>query len=327
MTRSLAALAGFLFLTGASAEEQPPDAVPRARAASVEILVDGRLDGSGWIADAKGSVVTAAHVVWNPHRKLEVVSPTLGRHPAKVVATHPGHDLARLVIDFGEAIPEKLPFLELAKEIPAEGEAVLLFGSAVFRHGLTVRGSVARRELGYEYFDTLGCYGGFYFVAAPSPPGTSGGCWLDLQGRVVGNQSGFINSQPGVGAGIALVAPLAAITRILTENGDQSVATLGCGLEELWSQHPDFIRRLPEGTSGVVTVPVRKGGPVERAGLHSEHVIVSLFGKPALYRSELMKEIRSRKPGETVTLQVVAPGEEVREVEIVLGSVSRKKPD
>src|SRR6266404_1229802 len=56
----------------------------RARAASVEILVAGRQDGSGWFASDDGLVVTAAHVVWghfgldgDAHR-IEVTSPSLG---------------------------------------------------------------------------------------------------------------------------------------------------------------------------------------------------------------------------------------------------------
>ncbi len=40
----------------------------KAKAATVEILVNGHLNGTGWIADSKGLLMTAGHVVENPDR-------------------------------------------------------------------------------------------------------------------------------------------------------------------------------------------------------------------------------------------------------------------
>ena len=51
----------------------------KARQASVEILVDDHLDGSGWFADTKGMVFTAAHVIGRPGRRIEILSPAAGR--------------------------------------------------------------------------------------------------------------------------------------------------------------------------------------------------------------------------------------------------------
>src|SRR5438132_9591073 len=48
-------------------DEHPLDGAAlydHVRAASVEILIAGRQDGSGWFASDDGLVVTAAHVVW-----------------------------------------------------------------------------------------------------------------------------------------------------------------------------------------------------------------------------------------------------------------------
>ena len=43
----------------------------RLAASSVEILLNGQLSGSGWIADGDGHVVTAAHVLWGQKGRIE----------------------------------------------------------------------------------------------------------------------------------------------------------------------------------------------------------------------------------------------------------------
>src|SRR5947209_20475788 len=88
----------------------------RVRGASVEILVAGRQDGSGWFASDDGLVVTAAHVVWghvgrkgDGHR-VEVMSAKVGRIDAEIVAIDRGHGIALLPAKIGETKP---PVLEI----------------------------------------------------------------------------------------------------------------------------------------------------------------------------------------------------------------------
>src|SRR5258707_706852 len=89
------------------------------RSASVEILIAGRQDGSGWFASDDGLVVTAAHVVWGhvgrkgEGHRVEVISPKLGRLDAEIVAVDRGHDLALLQVNLGDAKPS---FLKVAEK-------------------------------------------------------------------------------------------------------------------------------------------------------------------------------------------------------------------
>src|SRR5438105_11555976 len=71
----------------------------RAKAASVEVLVNGHLNGSGCFVDRKGIVVTAAHVIEEPGRRIEINSAQAGRLGAKMLAVDLGHDLALLKVD------------------------------------------------------------------------------------------------------------------------------------------------------------------------------------------------------------------------------------
>jgi S1-C subfamily serine protease len=297
------------------------------RSTSVEILIAGRQDGSGWFASDDGLVVTAAHVVWghvgrkgDGHR-VEVISPKLGRLDAEIIAVDRGHDLALLQAKVGDAKPT---FLQIAEKMPPPATEVFLFGAAYYRHDLLIQGSVARAEPTFEYFAGEGCYVQVYHVSAPSPPGTSGGCWVDRRGQIVGNQSGFITIEHA-GAGIALVATPESIKKLVTERKSAQTPSLECGLEELWSQPAGYIARYPHATSGLVAVLLRNDGAAERAGLGDSTLIVGIEGKPVARRDELLAVLIGKRPSEKIILQVLAPdGGSSRDVEITLGMLEKR---
>ncbi|HYW80974.1 MAG TPA: serine protease, partial [Thermoguttaceae bacterium] len=83
---------------GQEVETEPAETslYEKAKLASVEVLVDDHMDGSGWFVDGQGLLFTAAHVIGRPGRRIEVISPTIGRIEAQVVAVDLGHDLAML---------------------------------------------------------------------------------------------------------------------------------------------------------------------------------------------------------------------------------------
>jgi serine protease DegQ len=297
------------------------------RSASVEILVRGRLDGSGWFASEDGLVVTAAHVVWRRIEKgdgnLEIMSGALGRLDAEVLCVDRGHDLALLRAKVGS---QKSPFLNVAREMPEPLDDAFLFGMANFRHDVLIRGSVARASTTFEYFEKEGSYVEMYHVSAPSPPGTSGGCWVDRRGRVVGNQSGFITLDR-VGVGIALVAPPTAIRRLVEERTGAHTPTLGCGLEELGSQSVGYIARFPPRTSGLAPVLLVPDGPAASAKLGDTTLIIAIDGHPVARRDDLLSRITTHKPGDRVTLKVLAPdGGKSRDIEIALGMLEEIPP-
>ncbi|MDP6410372.1 MAG: serine protease, partial [Planctomycetota bacterium] len=240
-----------------------PSSAATARRATVEVLIDGHLGGTGWIADAGGWVVTAAHGVAGWKSGIEVVSDVLGRRPAEVAALDLGHDLALLHVSEGE---RPFPVLSLSSTPPPVGEELSLFGTALFRHDLRLTGRVARAQAAFEPLSATGDYARVFVVAAAVPPGLSGGAWVDRSGRVVGVQSGVV-THAGRPVALALAAPVDAVRRLLEERADIPTASLGCGLEELPSQPAGFIARLPAGTEGVVSVPIRANSPARAAGL------------------------------------------------------------
>lgn len=290
----------------------------RIKSAAVEVLVDGRIEGSGWFVNAAGDVITAAHAVSRTNSTLEVLVTTRERLPADVIASDKGHDLALLRVRGGNT---HHPFLRVADQFPAAGESVYLYGIPVFQHGVMLGGIVARDDTTFTYYSDRQMLVRCYHITAPSPPGTSGGPWVDARGHVVGNQSGFLTDK-GVGAGVALVSPPDAIRRLITTRTSVPTATLGCGLEELWTQSPGFIRRFPKGAEGVVTVPMDKGGPAETAGLTKESLIVAIQGRAVRYKDDVYGMVHVKKPGDLIRVTVLDPDQTTaRDVQIKLGQL------
>ena len=287
--------------------------------ASVEILVNGRMTGSGCFVSSDGVVLTACHVVKDKGKHIEVVSQVAGRMTARRIATDRGHDLALLRVAGKD---RKYPYLEVAPRIPGALSEVMLSSSPIWRHSLVLKGSVAGGTPSYCRQTALGCYIRCIYIDGSSPVGSSGGCWTDTRGRVVGVQSGYLNNKDKSPVGIAFAAPADAIARLLADGGDREVATMGAAIEELWTQSQGFIARLPKGTQGIVTPRIDKGGPLDKAGMTQETLIMEIDGKRVIYLDKLLEIVQSKKPGDQVTLKVIEPiGKGPREVKIRLAKV------
>jgi len=161
-----------------------------------------------------------------------------------------------------------------------------------------------------------------FYVAGTSPKGTSGGCWVDRSGRVLGVQSGYLNSAKAP-AMIANVGMPDAIRTLLDTQTSPEVATLGTRLDELWTQPKGFIKRMPAGIEGVITVAPDKDGPVARAGLTTESLILAIDGEPVVYVDDVLNAVRAKKPGDVVTLRIQDPDKKTgpRDVSVTLGKV------
>jgi len=291
----------------------------RARAASVQLLVDGQVAGSAWFADEAGYLITAGHAVDTDNKtKLEIVAEALERRPVQVVAIDAGHDLALLK---APARDEPYPSLPLAGGMPEPGQAAFLYGTALFRRGIMTRGAVARRDSTFEFLAANGGYAEVYHFSAASPKGTSGGCWLNRRGEVIAAQSAFVG-RDGQGVGLAIAAPVSAIQRLVKTKESPVTPTLGTGFEELVTQQPGFIERFPEGTRGLVPVVPTEGGPAKKAGLTGEFVITHVDDRAMPRRDALLRYIRRQKPGDEVTIRVIHPdSHEVQRITVTLGEL------
>lgn len=290
----------------------------QGRAATVELLLDDRLEGTGFIVDPDGRLLTAGHVVEQPRRRIEART-VHGRVPVKLIALDLGHDLALLQLD-SPPHGSTWPHLPIAEQSPPVTSPVFLLGTPIFRHHVLLQGIVARDLPTFEYLVDERRYVSIMHLSALSPSGTSGGPWMNRQGEVVGVQSGIMQSK-GRHLGVAYMAPLVAIRALLRRGIDARTASLGVVVEEVWGMSRSFLRRLPAGTEGLVVQGIM--GPAAEAGLELDDVITHIDGRRIATRDDLLGYVRAKTPGETVTLTVLRQ-RDARRIKVTLDSLERR---
>jgi len=299
-----------------------PDLYKQARRASVEVLVDDHLAGTGFVIDKQGLLFSAAHMLDRPEARVEVISPALGRIEAKLLAVDLGHDLALFRLPPRD---EEYPAFELAEKVPPVGERVFLLGTPVYRHTVLLPGMVAREDNVFVYYP--GRYVEAVHVAAMVQGGTSGGPWMDAGGRVTGLQSGTMRDQNSP-AGIAKMIPVEALRTLLKTRRNAATPTFGAAVEELWQHNRDVLKRFPPRTEALVLRQIQKDGPAARAGLNEWDAVTAADGRQVRVSAELLRIVRAKKPGDVLKLDILGPdGTGTRQVEVRLGCLEAGWPE
>jgi len=165
---------------GAASLQQELVGVVRAVSPSVVQIRTSQDLGSGVVFDARGDVVTNAHVVGNATR-LVVTLASGDSHPATAIARDPANDLA--VIRIAGARPRPATFADSSQvEV---GDIVLALGNPLGLRSSVTEGivSAVRRSVPEGNGATLSSA---IQTSAAINPGNSGGALVDLSGRVIG---------------------------------------------------------------------------------------------------------------------------------------------
>lgn len=271
--------------------------------ASVEVLLDGRHSGSGFLVNPTGTVVTAAHLFTRSNAALEVLSPKLGRLSCVLVARDLGHDVALLQI---HPPLRQAPCLSLAARRPAVGEELMQLGAPIFRQGLWQPGTVAKDSPGYEFYGPRLGYVEVIYLAAMMQGGTSGGPWLDSRGRVVGVQSGSLSLENRP-MGMAYLSPVEAVHALLKTRRDAATPDAGLGVDQPWEMDPAYLKQLPPHSTGLVVSVLRTNGPAARAGVQVRDFLLAVDERPLFRIPDLLRHLRSRQPGQTLSLRAWRP--------------------
>jgi S1-C subfamily serine protease len=279
-----------------------PGTIRTAQKAAVEVLVDGQLKGSGAFVDGDGTVITASHIFKAPGARFEVIDASGKRLPAKRVAIDKGHDLLLLEVPGWKGSAHA--FLEIAGAIPPVASPIYNLGNALRVHATVMGGIVSQEHTTFSELTESNGYIENFLVAGMTPSLTSGGVWIDARGRIVGVQNGRLNDGK-VTSGLAIIAPPKAVARLVATRIDAATPDFGAWVWEVWTTDKSVIAALPEGTEGLVVTWLRKGGPLESAGIKRLDTIVALDGKPVRRRDDLIRLVRAHRPGDNVILDVL----------------------
>jgi S1-C subfamily serine protease len=133
-------------------------------------------------------------------------------------------------------------------------------------------------------------------------PGNSGGPLLNADGEVIGINT-LVRTGPGAGLGVAIPINRAReIARQLMATGRVSHPVIGIGLEAV---------KPGDGTGlsqGVRVMSVQAGSPAFRAGLQQGDVIVMAAGKPLASPVQLVAAVERAGVGGSLTLSVSRAG-------------------
>lgn len=273
-------------------------------------------DGSGFVCDSDGHVLTCLHVVADAH-SIAVQVPMRGVFRGEVIGRDRATDLALLRL---QDAPVDLPFLPFRTGPSLRaGDWVIALGNPVGFAQTASAGLVSfvGRQLPHSDFAVTN---DFLQLSVPVHPGSSGGPVLDLHGEVVG-----VTTQAAAqAAGIAFAVPshtarwcTAAMLR-----ADGGVVRRGYLGIEFTSRSP-----VVGGRPGALITGVMAGEPAARAGVRCGDVVVAIDGDPLADARALQERIACAEPGTTIALQLLRDGRIQDPVLAVLGEVGPRSLD
>ena len=293
--------------------------------------------GSGFIYDNEGHIVTNNHVV-DGAEEVTVVFYNGFWATAEVVATDPQADLAVLKV----TPPDNFDWRALPLAAPDSlrvGHTVIAMGNPFGLEGTMTTGIVSAIGRGMPVGD-LGA--STYTLPeiiqtdAAINPGNSGGPLLNLAGEVVGVNFA-IESAVRANSGVGFTIPASIVERVvpaLIKDGKFTYPYLGLSGRTIDADVAQALD-LPNTLTGVYVAEVVDGGPSAAAGLQGSRqsvrsttgelatggdIVIAIDGTPVRRFEELVGYLVTKAtPGQTVQLTVLRDNEEIT-VDVVLGT-------
>lgn len=295
-----------------------------------------RGEGSGFVWDREGHIVTNYHVVHNAE-KVEVTFLDGATRLADVVGADADSDLAVLKVEQpGERL---VPVILGDSGRLFVGQRVMAIGNPFGQEWTLTVGVVS--ALGRTLPSGVSNYSIPKMVQTDAAinPGNSGGPLLDREGRLVGVNTMILSTdRTSTGVGFAIpVNIVSQIVPVLIEDGEYTYAWLGVAGRGL-DRETALAMGLPADQRGALMITVAEGSPADEAGLQGSDETVTRNGTRLFLGGDVvigMEEypirtmddmiaylVEEARPGQRVTLTVLRDGEE-RTMEVTLGSRPR----
>lgn len=259
--------------------------------------VDPTSEGSGIIATSDGYIITNAHVV-DGATSLKVITSDNKTYVAKLIGSDSVTDLAVIKIEATGLTAAEFGVsgdLQVADTVMAIGNP----GGLEFNSSVTVgyvsalNREITNSETGY----TMKCIQ----TDAAINPGNSGGALVNSYGQVIGINSSKIVATGYEGLGFAIPIDVAQpiISELKQYGYVKDRAVLG-----ITGQYIDAMTARFYGLSTGMYVASVTSDAVTAAGIEKGDVITAIDGKQVASETTITSIVNSKKPGDTVTLNV-----------------------
>jgi putative serine protease PepD len=270
----------------------------RAYRGVVEITVrtaGGSAEGSGFVYDSSGRIVTNQHVV-DGAQSISVRFWNGKTYSAQLVGSDSSTDLAVIKVNAPDS--QLYPLTLGSSSKLAVGDPVVAIGSPFGLEETVTSGIVSALHRSIDSPANFAISDTIQTDAAINH-GNSGGPLLNAQGQVVGVNA-QIRSDSGDNAGVGFAIPSDTVRSIagqLISSGKAVHAYLGVALDS--------------SAASARVAEVRPGTPAAKANLRVGDVVTAVGNTSVSSAEELTRAIDAHKPGETVTVKINRGGKTI----------------
>jgi serine protease Do len=253
--------------------------------------------GSGFIIDKSGYIVTNNHVVEGADT-IKVILRDDTEYDADIVGRDPVTDIALIKI----GTRENLAAVPLGSSDNLKvGEWVAAIGSPFGLEHTVTAGIVSAkgRVIG------SGPYDDFIQTDASINPGNSGGPLINMQGEIVGINTMIIAGGNGIGFAIPIDLARDIITQLKT-NGEVTRGWLGVTIQNLKGDLAQYYG--VNDKNGVLVAGVVPGDPADQAGIQPKDIITKVDGKKVATSRDLTNLAAKLNVGDTARVTILREG-------------------
>jgi putative serine protease PepD len=255
----------------------------------------GSAEGSGFVYDSSGHIVTNQHVV-DGAQSISVKFWNGKTYSAQVVGSDSSTDLAVIKVNAPDS--QLHPLILGSSSNLAVGDPVVAIGSPFGLEETVTSGIVSALHRSIDSPGNFAISDTIQTDAAINH-GNSGGPLLNAQGQVIGVNA-QIRSDSGDNAGVGFAIPSDTVRSIagqLISNGKAVHAYLGVSLDST--------------AASARVADVRLGTPAAKANLRAGDVVTAVDNTTVSSAEALTRAIDAHKPGDTVTVKIRRDGKDV----------------
>ena len=270
-----------------------------------------RGNGSGFIINSNGEILTNAHVVDGADR-VTVELKDGRKFNGRVLGEDPVTDVAVIKID-----ADNLPTVPLGDSDAVQpGEAVIAIGNPLGLNYTVTSGIISATGRSSSDIGATDKRVDYIQTDAAINPGNSGGPLLSASGRVIGMNTAIIRGAQGLGFAIP-VNTVKRISQQLISKGRVDHPYLGIQMVTLTTDVKEKLNRELGNPNistdkGVLLIRIMRGSPASQGGLKAGDVIVKMNDQNVTRNEDVQKIVENSTIGQPLNIEVERNGRTVK---------------